>query len=68
MIINELLKIRKISRYKLSKDSGVPQSTIADICNGKSSIENCSAITLYKISKALNVSLDFIMERNEKTK
>ncbi len=68
MIINELLKKKKISRYKLSKDSGVPQSTISDLCNGKTSIENCSVGTLYKISKALNVSLDFIMERNEKDK
>ncbi len=68
MIINELLKKKKISRYKLSKDSGVPQSTISDLCNGKTSIENCSVGTLYKISKALNVSLDFIMERNEEDK
>ena len=65
MVINELLKKEKISRYKLSKDSGVPQSTIADICNGKTSLENCTVGTLYKISKALNVSLDFLMERSE---
>lgn len=68
MVINEILKKEKISRYKLSKDSGVPQSTIADLCNGKTTIENCSVGTLYKISKALNVTLDFIMERNEEDK
>ena len=68
MVINELLKKEKISRYKLSKDSGVPQSTIADICNGKTSLENCTVGTLYKISKALNVSLDFLMERSEEEK
>ena len=68
MIINELLKQERISRYKLSKESGVAQSTIADICNGKTPLENCSIGTLYKISKALNVSLDFLMERYKEEK
>lgn len=35
MVINDLLREQKISRYKLSKISGVPQTTISDICNSK---------------------------------
>ena len=35
MIIDELLREAKMSRYKLSKTSGVAQATISDICSGK---------------------------------
>jgi len=62
MIINELLKDKNMSRYKLSKTSGVPQTTITDICSGKTSIEKCSAETLYKIAKTLNISMESLLE------
>lgn len=62
MIINELLKDKNMSRYKLSKNSGVPQTTITDICSGKTSIEKCSARTLYKIAKTLNISMESLLE------
>ena len=62
MIINELLKDKNMSRYKLSKNSGVPQTTITDICNEKTSIEKCSARTLYKIAKTLNISMESLLE------
>lgn len=62
MIINELLKDKNMSRYKLSKNSGVPQTTITDICSGKTSIEKCSAGTLYKIAKTLNISMESLLE------
>ncbi|MFQ9150876.1 MAG: helix-turn-helix domain-containing protein [Blautia sp.] len=48
-----------MSAYKLSKLSGVPQSTIADICSCKTTIINCKASTLYKIAKTLNVTVDY---------
>ena len=35
MIIDNLLREAKMSRYKLSKESGVAQATISDICSGK---------------------------------
>jgi len=62
MNINELLKQKNITKYKLSKVSGVPQTTIIDICSGKARIEKCSADTLYKIAKALNVSMETLVE------
>jgi len=67
MIIDDLLRESKISRYKLSKESGVPQATISDICSGKASMEKCSAGTLYKIAKALNVTVDSLLEANEQS-
>ena len=51
MIINELLESQKMSRYRLSKESGVPLTTITDICSGKAELNKCAAGTLYKIAK-----------------
>ena len=61
--LNDLLAEKKISKYRLAKESGIPQTTIADICSRKSRIEKCSADTLYKISKVLGVSMESLIEQ-----
>ena len=66
MVINNLLKEKNMSQYKLSKLSGVSQSTISDICNGKVLLAKCSSGTLRKITKALNVSMETVLEAEEK--
>ena len=43
---------RNISKYQLSKISGVPKTTIMDICSGRSTIERCSAKTVQQLAKA----------------
>lgn len=63
MNINELLTEKNMTRYRLSKESGVPQATIADICSGKARIEKCAADTLYKIARVLNVSMESLIEQ-----
>ena len=68
MIINDLLQKKNISRYRLSKESGIPMTTIVDICSGKADIGRCSADTLYKIGKALGVTVDFMLEETHKEK
>lgn len=62
MYLNDLLTEKQISMYRLSKESGVPHTTIMDICSRKTRIEKCSAETLYKISKVLNVSIESLIE------
>jgi len=62
MNINNLIKQKNISKYRLSKVSGVPQATISDICNNKARIEKCSADTLYKLAKALDISMETLIE------
>ncbi|MCD8148132.1 MAG: helix-turn-helix domain-containing protein [Clostridiales bacterium] len=66
--LNELLLEREISHYRLAKASGVPQATISDICSGKANIEKCSAGTLYKIAKVLNVSIESLIEEKMEPK
>lgn len=62
MVINDLIKKNKTTMYKLSKESGIPQATLSDICSGKTNLEKCSVGTIYKLAKALSVSIDSIVE------
>ena len=54
-IVSELLEKNKMSKYKLSKLSGVPYSTISDICSGKTDIKKSSAETLVRIAHVFKV-------------
>ena len=65
MIVDDLLEKENMSRYRLSKESGVAMTTITDICSGKADIDKCAAGTLYKIAKVLGVTVDFILENKE---
>lgn len=66
MTINAILDQQSMTKYRLAKESGIPHATISDICSGKAQIEKCSAETLYKIAKVLNVSIeDLIRDRME---
>ena len=58
MIIESLLKRKKMTKYRLAIESGVPHTTLNDICSGKTKIEKCSAETIYKIAKALDISME----------
>ena len=62
MTINIIMKERNITKYRLSKDSNIPYSTVNDICNGKAQLEKCSAETIYKLSKALDISMESLLE------
>lgn len=61
MTLNEILEKKNITKYRLWKESGVPQATISDICTGKTKIEKCSAETIYRIAKALDVSMESLI-------
>ena len=63
MYLNDLLEERGMTKYRLAKESGVPQTTIVDICSRKARIEKCSADTIYKIAKVLNVSMESLIEQ-----
>ena len=57
-MINELLKRKNISPYRLSKLSGVPYSTLSDIISGRTALSSVTAGTLAGIARALGVSMD----------
>lgn len=62
MDLQTLLDQRQITKYHLSKVSGVPKTTIMDICAGRSEIERCSAKTVQQLAKALDCTMEDIME------
>ena len=61
MGLQDLLEQRKISKYHLSKMSGVPKTTIMDICAGRSDIERCTAKTVQQLARALGLTMEEIM-------
>lgn len=61
MTLQELLDQENITKYQLSKASGVPKTTVIDICSGKTSIEKCNAKTVQQIARALHRTMEEIM-------
>lgn len=61
MSINDLLQQKKLTKYKLSRISGVPYTTISEITTGKARIKNCTGETLYKLAKALDVTMEDLL-------
>ena len=62
MMILNLLKQKNISIYRLAKESGIPYTTLNDIVSGKAQLGKCSAETIYKLAKALDVSMEELLE------
>ena len=62
MLISTILKEKNMTQYKLAVQSGVPQSTLSDILNGKTRIEKCSGETLYKLSLVLGVTIEELIQ------
>lgn len=61
MTLNDYLLEKNISRYRLSKLSGVPYTTLNDICNDKTRLDKCGADTVYRIAKAMNISMETLL-------
>ena len=62
MTMQSMLRERNMSMYRLSQISGVPKTTVIDICSGKSAIEGCTAKTVMQLSKALGCSMEDLMQ------
>lgn len=61
MNVNVLISKNCISKYKLSQLTKIPYSTINDICNGVTSLENCNAKTVYVIADFFGVSMEDLL-------
>lgn len=69
MTLRKLLDENKMTAYQLSKSSQIPYSTISDLVNEKTRIGSSSVDIALKIAKALDMSLndliDFVMKEPE---
>ena len=61
MNLQEYIDSRKITKYHLSQISGLPKTTVLDICSGKSAIHKCSARTVQLLAEALGCTMEYIM-------
>ena len=62
MMLNQIMECKNISRYRLSKNSDIPYTTLTDILSGKAELKKCSAETVYKLAKVLGVSMEELLE------
>ena len=62
MSINEIIVQSGMTKYRIAKLSGIPHATLNDLCTGKTRIEKCSGETLYRLSKALQISIELLLE------
>lgn len=58
MTIQQLLREKNMSVYRLSKESHIPYTTVNEICNGKVELNKCSAETVYHLAQALDISME----------
>jgi len=65
MTIQAILKDKHMSMYRLSQLSGVPKTTVIDICSGKSDISGCTARTVFQLSKVLGCSMEELMKTDQ---
>lgn len=61
-MLKEILNENNISVYQLAKETGIAYSTLNDLVNHKVSIENCKAVTLYKLANRLKMTTDELYE------
>ena len=65
MTFGDLLIKKNYTVYRLSKESGVPKTTIFDISSGKSNLLDCSGRNLLKISECLGVSIEDLLSLDQ---
>ena len=58
MVIDDWMKQKNLSRYELSKKSGIPYTTLTDLIQKRTRLEKSSAETVYKLSKVMGISMD----------
>lgn len=49
--------------YRISKETGVPYTTISELANGKININKCAADTVFRLSLYFRCSMDEILNR-----
>lgn len=61
--INKLAKENNISKYRIAKNSGIPQTTLSEIASGKNT--NPTIDTIEKIAKGIGVTVSELMKEAE---
>lgn len=62
MYLMNLMNMKCMTRSDLSMMSGVPDSALRDILNGKAQIDHCEAATIYGIADALGTTVEDVLD------
>lgn len=65
MTLTELLEEKGYSIYKLSKKTGIRESSLYAIINNNTSIKNIKFDTVHKIATELNIPIDWLYKNIE---
>ncbi|MDA8227598.1 MAG: helix-turn-helix domain-containing protein [Desulfitobacterium hafniense] len=60
--MERLMEMKKISRYKLSKETGIPYTTLTQIISGRTKDPQVSALRV--LADYFNVSVDYLMGKS----
>lgn len=61
MNLKNYLDKRRMTKYHLSKISGVPKETIISICAGRLRIEECSDEVVQRLANALECTVEYVL-------
>ena len=56
--LKDYLSANELSIYALSKQSGVPYSTLNDLANGKVTADNCKVRAIRRLAEALGLTME----------
>ncbi|MCC8081409.1 MAG: helix-turn-helix transcriptional regulator [Lachnospiraceae bacterium] len=62
MLIQEYINNSNRTLYRLSKEANIPYTTLKDLYAGKTKVQNVSVDTIYKLSQALDVPVEDLIE------
>ncbi len=60
-MLKDHLTEMNMSVYRCSELSGIPYTTLNDLVREKTKLENCTADTLYRLSKVLNMTMEELL-------
>lgn len=61
MNLKKYLDKRNMTKYYLSKISGVPKETIISICAGRLRIDECSEDVVQRLADALECTVEYVL-------
>lgn len=61
--INAFAEEKQITKYRIAKNSGIPQTTLCEIASGKNS--NPTIETIEKIANGIGVTVSELMKKAE---
>lgn len=59
--LNQLMRAQHLTKAELSRQSGIPETTLRDLLSGSVRLENCKAGTILRLARAFHVSVEELL-------